>query len=157
MQIVYACADCDLKIDAGLADAADQFRNHCLSTQHRSAGKIDLDSGEVIQQPNPWSVRKKKVKAKKGGSEPPAVDSPPPAKQVKAIEASIPPTKLVLTSKFHVLYDLARAKFPQYQKPMAEWIWDCTFGYYKDHAKELGLEEIFTREEQESVLAALKQ
>lgn len=82
-----------------------------------------------------------------GSEPPPAEDDDDSGKQTPASRAKSPIKGKLTYSQFNldevllVLYNMARAKFPEYRKPFPEWIVDCCVGFYREHP-ELGLHEL---------------
>lgn len=114
-----------------------QMMSHYNKTRHKILGLFEgeekLLGGRSIAAAQKRGYIPKKQKAKSPMS--PDIQFLSPAKAViKPIVVELSPTLLVL-------YEVARARFPEEygEAPLEQWVEECVMGFYRDHADELGL------------------
>jgi len=155
---VWKCECGQEFIEPGDKSGVHEMMAHYNQTKHRILGLFDADTGEKLVNGRAISAAQKlgyllpsdkpktppkKGKAKGEEKEPSKGTNVTVVQQQAPAKAVIRPLITDLSPAILVLYEVARARYPQYlNASIQQFIEDCVVGFCSDHSDELGLDEI---------------
>jgi len=146
--LIWQCSCGEVFKETGNREGYGQLMKHIWDAkqdepdaEHKAVGLIDEETGEVLVQGQ--NIKKA---IKEGYVKPKALDKTPKSsgRKTSPIRGESKFLKVDLDPELWVLYELARAKFPESygETTFEEWITDCILAFYQEHP-ELGFDVLF--------------